>query len=134
MTIYRYFLIASLALAVPSVAACDDKAKDDKSAGDKKSSDKNDAGKKGDEKDDAKSGNEPSSRLAMSSESDVCKKAMKCCEERVKLETGGTKSEDINLKCSGVAMAKTDDECKQFAKGYAMSLEAGGKTVPASCK
>ena len=50
------------------------------------------------------------------------------------METGGTKLEDINLKCSGVAMASTDDECKEFAKGYAYAFESKKKDVPDSCK
>lgn len=75
-----------------------------------------------------------SSGLEMTSSSAVCKKAMACCEQYVKIEKGGTKSEDINLMCSGVALAATDAECDQFRQGYVATLEAGSKTVPAECK
>ncbi len=125
MSNHRIALVAAMSLL--AFAACD--AKDTKAGG-------GDTAKSGasKSKSSASKKSEDKPGLHMKSDSAVCKKAMKCCEERVKVETGGSKPEDINLKCSGVAMASTDDECKQFAKGYAMGLEAGGKTVPASCK
>ena len=72
--------------------------------------------------------------LEMKSSSAACKKAMTCCEQYVKIEKGGTKAEDVNLMCSGVALAGTDAECDQFRQGYVATLEAGSKTVPAECK
>jgi hypothetical protein len=72
--------------------------------------------------------------LMMSSDSAVCKQAMACCEKRVELEKGATTIEDINLMCSGVALAETDEDCEQFRQGYAASIEAAGKELPAECK
>ena len=72
--------------------------------------------------------------LDMTSDSAVCKKAMACCKERVKLETGGLKADDLNLKCSGVALADTDEACTQFMQGYAMSFTEKKAEVPAVCK
>lgn len=74
------------------------------------------------------------SKLEMKSNSAVCKKAMTCCELYVKVEKGASTPEDINLMCSGVALAATDAECDQFRQGYVATLESGGKTVPAECK
>lgn len=72
--------------------------------------------------------------LEMSSSSAACKKAMTCCEKMVEVQKGKASPEDVNLSCSGVAIAKTDAECDQFRQGYAASLESGGKAVPAECK
>lgn len=72
--------------------------------------------------------------LAMSSDSAACKQAMACCEKRVELEKGEATPEDINLSCSGVAMAKTDELCEEFKQGYVVALEAAGKELPAECK
>ena len=77
---------------------------------------------------------ETSEGLVMTSNSAACKKAMACCEQRVKIEKGSSKIEDINLMCSGVALASTDAECDQFRQGYVASFESAGKTVPAECK
>ncbi|MBA3397823.1 MAG: hypothetical protein H0T89_34685 [Deltaproteobacteria bacterium] len=68
--------------------------------------------------------------LAMSSSSAACKKAMKCCELYAKLETPS----DLNLKCSGVALAKTDADCDLFRQGHASAFESKGTAVPADCK
>lgn len=72
--------------------------------------------------------------LHMSSDSEVCKKAMACCEKQVELEKGTASPEDINLSCSGVALAETDEDCEAFRKGYVASLEAAGKELPAECQ
>ena len=80
----------------------------------------------------SKKADEPA--LEMTSSSAVCKKAMTCCERYVKVEKGASSLEDINLMCSGVALATTDAECDQFRQGYIATLEGGGKTVPAECK
>ena len=52
----------------------------------------------------------------------------------VEAEKGKATPEDINLSCSGVGMADSDDICKEFKKGYAMALEASGKPLPDDCK
>jgi hypothetical protein len=64
----------------------------------------------------------------------VCKKALTCCEKRVELEKGAASIEDINLSCSGVAMAETDEQCEEFRQGYAASIEASGRDLPPECK
>lgn len=81
----------------------------------------------------SKKADEPAG-LEMKSSSAVCKKAMTCCEQYVKIEKGASKLEDINLMCSGVALAATDAECEQFREGYVSTLESGGKPIPAECK
>lgn len=68
--------------------------------------------------------------LEMSSSSPACKKAMKCCELYAKLETPS----DLNLKCAGVALAKTDAECDLFRQGHAAAFESKSTAVPADCK
>lgn len=72
--------------------------------------------------------------LHMSSDSEVCKKAMACCEKQVELEKGTASIEDINLSCSGVALAETDEDCEAFRKGYASALTAAGKELPVECQ
>jgi len=89
-------------------------------------------GSKGGDESAAKGDDSPA--LEMSSDSATCKKAMKCCVAVVKAEKGKAKIEDINLKCSGVALASSDDECSQFQKGYAMTFESKEQPVPAECK
>jgi hypothetical protein len=89
--------------------------------------------KSGDEKAEG-AGAARSAGLEMASDSAICQKAMKCCEKRVELEKGKATIEDINLMCSGVALAKTDAECDQFRQGWVAAAEASGKTVPAECK
>ncbi len=68
--------------------------------------------------------------LEMASSSAACKKAMKCCERYAKLETPS----DLNLKCSGVALAKTDADCELFRQGHAAAFESKNAAVPADCK
>lgn len=82
--------------------------------------------------DDAASGE--GAGLHMSSDSAVCKKAMTCCEKMVELEKGKAAIEDINLSCSGVALAETDEQCEQFRQGYAAALQADGKALPSECE
>ena len=72
--------------------------------------------------------------LDMSSDSAVCKKAMDCCKERVKLKTGSLKADDLNLMCSGVALATTDKNCNLFKEGYVLAFTAKKAEVPAVCK
>lgn len=71
--------------------------------------------------------------LEMASSSAVCKKAMSCCEAYAKDGKDTVSPEDLNLKCSGVALAKTDGECDLFRQGYADSLTAKGTALPAEC-
>ena len=91
-------------------------------------------GCKSDTKGAGESGGDEERGLMMSSDSAVCKKAMSCCVALVKSEKGKASPEDVNLKCSGVALADTDDMCTQFHKGYVMALESSDKAVPAECK
>ncbi|MCR9159263.1 MAG: hypothetical protein ACE37F_08905 [Nannocystaceae bacterium] len=103
-----------------SVAACDDKKDDAK------------AEKKGDEKKD-KAEDEPG--LMLSNDTEVCRKALKCCVESVKISNDGKADpEKVNLSCSGVGMAPDDATCTQFAEGYKAVFEAGGKPVPDVCE
>lgn len=95
--------------------ACDNDKKDDKASSDKAAGDK------------------PS--LMLANDTPACKAALKCCEAMVAADKGGeAKPEDINLSCSGVGMADSDDNCEQFKQGYAAALEAKGADVPADCK
>ncbi|MBT8496208.1 MAG: hypothetical protein KJO07_24395 [Deltaproteobacteria bacterium] len=88
---------------------------------------------KGESKDGDSAKDEGSSPgLEMSSDSAACKQAMDCCKEMVKVTEGKLTPENVNLKCSGVALAESDDDCNQFKKGYAAALE--GKEAPAVCK
>lgn len=103
-----------VAVSALSLAACDKK---DEAAGDKK---------------DKAAEDKPS--LILSNDTDVCRKALKCCEAMVEAEKGKLTPEDINLSCSGVGMANDDNMCQEFAKGFAIALEAGGKPVPDACK
>jgi hypothetical protein len=106
--------IMLLAVSALSLAGCDKK---DEASGDKK--DKAEADK-------------PS--LMLSNDTPACRKALECCEAMVAANNGKATPEDINLSCSGVGMADSDSTCDEFKKGYAMSLEAGGKPVPDACK
>ena len=72
--------------------------------------------------------------LYMSSDSAICKKSMQCCEARVKVEKGKVTPEDLNLMCSGVALAKTDKDCQAFMDGYVAVFELDKVDVPAECK
>lgn len=81
-----------------------------------------------------KSDKRESRGLEMSSSSAACKKAMTCCELRVKAQKGTATIEDLNISCSGVALAKTDAECSQFRDGYAAVFTEKGLEVPAECK
>lgn len=72
--------------------------------------------------------------LIMSSSSATCKAAMKCCEALVRDEKPSAGIEDLNLSCSGVALAKTDEACGQFQAGYVATFESRNKEVPADCK
>lgn len=74
------------------------------------------------------------SGLAMSSSSAACKKAMTCCELSVKAQKGTATPEDINLSCSGVALAKTDADCNLFRDGYVGVFTAKELEIPAECK
>ncbi len=85
-------------------------------------------GCKSDGKDDMPDG------LLMSSESAACKQAMKCCEAMVRDEKPAAGIEDMNISCSGVALATTDDECGQFKAGYVAVFESREKALPADCK
>ncbi|PRQ09032.1 hypothetical protein [Enhygromyxa salina] len=105
-----------VAVSTLSLAACDKK---DEAAGDKDKKETADADK-------------PSLRL--SNDTEECRNALKCCEAMVSAEKGSATPEDINLSCSGVGMADSDDLCKEFKKGFTMALEAGGKPVPDACK
>jgi hypothetical protein len=82
--------------------------------------------------DDTAADDKPS--LMLSNDTEVCQKALRCCEEMIRARKGGTTPEDINLSCSGVGMAKTDDECQEFAKGYAAAIESVGAKLPPDCK
>ena len=77
-------------------------------------------------------GDEPS--LHMTNSSAKCKQAMACCEQRVKTDKGKVTADDLNLMCSGVALAKTDEECDQFRAGYVAAFESKSVPVPAACK
>jgi hypothetical protein len=91
--------------------ACDDKKADDKKA----------------------DGDKPS--LLLTNDTPACKAALACCEAMVAADKGGKASpEDINLSCSGVGMADSDDTCEQFKQGFAASFEAKSAEVPAACK
>lgn len=83
---------------------------------------------------DKKAGESEAPGLSMSSNSAACKKAMACCAIYAKNDKGTATPEDLNLKCSGVAMAKSDTECDQFRQGYAASFDAKGTPAPAECK
>ena len=108
-------LMMLVAVSALSLAGCDKKEADaDKKAGAKAETDK------------------PS--LILSNDSPECRKALECCEAMVTAEKGKATPEDINLSCSGVGMADSDDTCKEFKKGYAMAFEASGKPVPDACK
>jgi hypothetical protein len=72
--------------------------------------------------------------LMMSSDSAACKKAMSCCEKMVEIVDGSTDMRDINLACSGVAMATEDEECDQFREGYAYSVRSKEKELPSECE
>jgi len=72
--------------------------------------------------------------LEMTSHSATCTKAMQCCVEMVKLDKGKATPEDINLSCSGVALAKDDAGCQEFAKGYAAAISEKEKPLPTACK
>jgi hypothetical protein len=71
--------------------------------------------------------------LLMSSETAACKQAMKCCEAMVKDEKPTAGIEDMNMSCSGVALATTDEECGQFKAGYVAVLESREKAISADC-
>lgn len=94
----------------------------------------------GDKKDDAKAEkkdekkDEDKPALMLSNDTEVCRNALKCCVESVKISNDGKADpEKINLSCSGVGMASDDDTCKQFAAGYKASFEAASKPVPEVC-
>jgi len=72
--------------------------------------------------------------LMMSSDSAACKQAMKCCEAMVRDEKPAAGIEDMNISCSGVALATTDDECGQFKDGYVAAFTYQEKETPADCK
>lgn len=109
-------LILLMAVSTLSLAGCDKKEADaDKKDGDKKAE-----------------ADKPS--LILSNDTPECQKALKCCEAMVTSEKGKATPEDINLSCSGVGMADSDDTCKEFKKGYAMAFEASGKPLPDDCK
>jgi hypothetical protein len=73
--------------------------------------------------------------LMLRNDTPACQAALKCCEAMVKATKNGEATpEDINLSCSGVGMADSDDRCEEFKKGYAASLEAKGGELPADCK
>ncbi len=92
---------------------------------------------KSDDKAEAKDGAKDDAKkpaLMLSNDTEVCRKALECCVESVKLANDGKAEPDqINLSCSGVGMAPDDDTCTQFAKGYKMAFEAKKAEVPASC-
>jgi hypothetical protein len=93
---------------------------------------KSDEGDKADKADKAKS-DKPS--LLLSNDTPACRAALECCEAMVKADKDGKATpEDINLACSGVGMADSDETCDQFKQGYAAALEAKGAEVPAACK
>jgi hypothetical protein len=84
-------------------------------------------------KDDKADGDKPS--LLLSNDTPACRAALKCCEAMVANDKDGKATpEDINLSCSGVGMADSDETCGQFKEGYAAALEAKGADVPADCK
>lgn len=92
-----------------------------------------DSAKKDDAKAEKKKDDKPS--LMLSNDTEACRAALKCCEERVKLKNDGKATpEDINLSCSGVGMAADDTACGEFKKGYVMEIESLGKPVPDACK
>lgn len=105
-----------LAVSTLAFAGCD---KGDESGGDK-------------DKDKKAKGDKPS--LMLSNDTEACKQALKCCEAMVESQGTELTPEQINLSCSGVGMADSDDTCNEFKKGYAMSIEAAGKPVPDACK
>lgn len=72
--------------------------------------------------------------LQLSNDTPGCRKALECCEKMVEIDKGKATPEDINLSCSGVALAADDKTCDDFKKGYAMAVESKGKPVPDSCK
>jgi|GEM_PF-2546955 len=89
---------------------------------------------KADKKDGDKAEKKDKPALMLSNDTEVCRKALECCVESVKVENDGKAEPDqINLSCSGVAMASDDDTCKQFADGYKYTFEKAKAEVPAVC-
>jgi hypothetical protein len=114
--------VSLLAIPLSLVPGCDKK-EDDKAA---EKSDK-DGGDKADGKKDGRK-----SELMMTSDSEACTKAIRCCEEMVIAKDGSADPDKINLSCSGVAMTEKDEDCDAFGKGYAAAF--GDKPVPEVCK
>lgn len=117
---YRTAALLSVLLfsVTGGIAGCDDKKEDGKTAE-----------KDGDKKDEAPA-NGRKSKLMMQSESEVCTKAIRCCEEMVIAREGKADSAAINLSCSGVAMQTDDKQCEAFGKGYGMAAKASFKDKP----
>ncbi len=70
----------------------------------------------------------------MSSNSAACQQAMKCCGAMVRDEEPTVSIDEMKMSCSGVALAKTDEECDQFKADYVAMIESRQNEAPAVCK